>query len=529
MGHDQAASLLPQPPLLQGSGPLAAAPTETGDALPPPSPRGVLPSAGNVDQSVFKFVLNYSQNDDLNLGLARLYCEPEGWDLRPMLSPARDPRVFLTRELARLEARFQRLTGLDYRRVMDEDVAATAQAGGVLGGLGGLGLAAPTDFRAKVPKALLALQSAIRTRPYPGRGTLQPSHIFLEQPDTELLSFCAVGDSTGLLRVSSSSSSSSRSSSRSSNSNSSGDQMDVAGPGPGGEGVGGRLISLAEVRLAPVEARRELLRHLLVRGLPQNQQFEQAACAVLLPERFNEARARFCFLDWILNAANAGLPNLEVEQPPSAVVRTIRKITVRPLASPARVPALASLFPATPATGLVGRASTIAAAAEQEQYRPQQLPKQHQSGSPSPTSSSTSAVSPRSPSPDPESESSYVMLEDHPHHQHEEEEGEEEEEEEQHQRANPDPNSLLSSSPAYKKAAWHIKQSDGTAARAAHVREPGGSHRGEASSSSSGSSSGSGGPGAGSHSKKSPSKASPRGGGGGEGSEDFVALGKRWH
>eukprot|EP00624_Nannochloropsis_granulata_P003432 evm.model.NODE_27316_length_40306_cov_21.155485.8 len=259
-----------------------------------------LMSSGNVDQSVFKFVLNYSQNDDLNLGLARLYCEPEGWDLRPMLSPARDPKDFLTHELARLEARFRRLTGLDYRRVMDEDVAATAQAGGALGGLGGSGLVAPTDFRAK------------------------------------------------------------------------------------------------------------------------------------------------------------------------------------------------------------------------EQQQP--LQQHHQSGLPSPTSSSTSAVSPRSPSPDSESVSTCFMLDDQPHHHHEEEE-DEDGEDVQIQHANPDPNSLLSVSPAYKKVAWHVKRSDGTAIRTAHIREPGGSHSGGASSSSSGT--------AGSHAKRSPSKISPRDAGGGETSTDFVALGKR--
>ena len=119
------------------------------------------------------------------------------------------------------------------------------------------------------------------------------------------------------------------------------------------------------------------------------------------------------------------------------------------------------------------------------------------------------------------------MLDDHPHHHHEEEEEEEEdeEEEEQQQHANLDPNSLLSGSPAYKKVAWPAKRSDGTAARTAHVSEPGGSHRSGTSSTSTGSgSSSSCGTGAGSHAKRSPSKASPRGG---EGSKDFVALGKR--
>lgn len=37
----------------------------------PPPPAGILPSAGNVDSSVYKFVLNYTQNDTLNLGLSR--------------------------------------------------------------------------------------------------------------------------------------------------------------------------------------------------------------------------------------------------------------------------------------------------------------------------------------------------------------------------------------------------------------------------------------------------------------------------
>lgn len=38
---------------------------------------------------------------------ARLYCDPEGWDLRPLTSAQRDPRVFLQGELQRLEGRFQ--------------------------------------------------------------------------------------------------------------------------------------------------------------------------------------------------------------------------------------------------------------------------------------------------------------------------------------------------------------------------------------------------------------------------------------
>lgn len=59
--------------------------------------------------------------------------------MRPMTLPARDPKDFLVQELARLEGRYQRLTGLDYKRVMSEDSASQGAA-----------TVAPLDIRNKV-------------------------------------------------------------------------------------------------------------------------------------------------------------------------------------------------------------------------------------------------------------------------------------------------------------------------------------------------------------------------------------------
>lgn len=83
--------------------------------------------ADNVDKSVWKFVLNFLQKDEINVGLARLYCDAVGWDLGAMCGDERDPRTFLRQELARLKDRFHRLTGQHFDQLVDEDVSNQAQ------------------------------------------------------------------------------------------------------------------------------------------------------------------------------------------------------------------------------------------------------------------------------------------------------------------------------------------------------------------------------------------------------------------
>ncbi|TFJ82599.1 hypothetical protein NSK_006025 [Nannochloropsis salina CCMP1776] len=449
-------------------------------------PRGLLPSSGDLDQKVFKFVLNYSQNDDLNLGLARLYCEAEGWDLRLMLRPSRDPKNFLTKEMARLERRFQRLTGLDYRRVMDEDLT---QDGRTVGALGGVEATASAEPRARVPKALAVLQNAIRTRPYPGRGTVLSSHVLLEQPNPDLLSWCLLeGESTttcvnscdeGICNASSASSTSSHGPFISSNEGS--DQMDVARYAFEGGGLASFLLPLAQILLQHTDARRELLKELLRRGLPQNQQFEQVACAVLLPERFNKARTRFCFLDWILNAADAGLPNIEKKKHPAAHHRAVKKIIVRPLTSPACVPPLAALFSPQHAIRREQKPA-LAAPASSEQYRQQMVQPEPLSWSTVQDSSSLPPLSPPFPSPTPGSGSNLVALKTYRPECVERHHGREEEKKlQQHCRpiqyhipSDAHPSCTPSCSPAHKKVAWSVQLGDGTDVCAAHVQGNGG-------------------------------------------------------
>lgn len=104
-------------------------------------------------------------------------------------------------------------------------------------------------------------------------------------------------------------------------------------------------LSMSEVKISTSEERRELLRHLLMRGLPQNQEFETVTLAVLLYERFNEKRTRFVFADWILHAASSSSPPETIEIERGRNQNLINQIIVKSVREPYPLPALSVLFP----------------------------------------------------------------------------------------------------------------------------------------------------------------------------------------
>lgn len=230
--------------------------------------------------------------DEINLGIARLYCSPEGWDFRLALLPERDPRAFLLSEVDRLSRRFEQLTDLAFQPTIAAD-QMQIQAAEQEARMGLLPSDRGADIRHKLPRALLAMQRVIKTRPYPGRSRLMPSQVVLE-------------------------------------------------------GYQGHNIKLADVGLSSRVERQGLLAALAGSyGLPTCPQFESAACTFLLYERYSTARARFAVCDWIQEAVTSRpLPNAVLERLQPNV---IRNITLRPLVPPQPLPALALLFPSSSA------------------------------------------------------------------------------------------------------------------------------------------------------------------------------------
>lgn len=89
----------------------------------PSSTTGILPCQGNVDKDLWMFVLNMTQREEINIGMARLYCDPVGWNFNTMaLDDARDPTSYVAREVIRLKDKFLSLTGKRFDETVAEDL-----------------------------------------------------------------------------------------------------------------------------------------------------------------------------------------------------------------------------------------------------------------------------------------------------------------------------------------------------------------------------------------------------------------------
>jgi len=85
---------------------------------------GILPCQGDVDKDAIKFVLNFTQREEINIGSARLYCDPVGWNFNSMIaSTDRDPTSFVIEEMFKLKSKFFALTGKRFDETVAEDLS----------------------------------------------------------------------------------------------------------------------------------------------------------------------------------------------------------------------------------------------------------------------------------------------------------------------------------------------------------------------------------------------------------------------
>jgi len=87
---------------------------------PTTEPAGILPCQENVDKEIWSFCLNYCQNDDVSVGVARLYCDDEGWDFNSALHEIRDPTAFTEAQRLAYKTKYESLAGCSF----DETIAA---------------------------------------------------------------------------------------------------------------------------------------------------------------------------------------------------------------------------------------------------------------------------------------------------------------------------------------------------------------------------------------------------------------------
>ena len=97
--------------------------------IPTTEPAGILPCQENIDKEIWNFCLNYCQNDDVSVGVARLYCDPEGWDFNSALHEIRDPTAFTAAQRVAYTAKFEALTGSKFHETIAADLKLAEEHG----------------------------------------------------------------------------------------------------------------------------------------------------------------------------------------------------------------------------------------------------------------------------------------------------------------------------------------------------------------------------------------------------------------